>query len=871
MKKQLLFILFSLMVISGIAQSLKLKSRSGVSEFYNVPNQKIQFTPAAAKTIFGLNANSDLVLAKTESDKLGFIHYRFYQTYKGVPVDKSMFVVHTKNGLLKSTTGNIVTEFGMPLQKNNTISADKAVDIAIAKVGAKQYAWQQKGMEKVLKQQTKNPKATYYPKAELVFYNPQQTIESRLLRLCYKVDVYAVKPLSRAEYFVDAKTGKILGKKDKIQHTDAVGTANTAWSGAQTIHSDQTGPGSYVLRDYTKGDGVITVHGEFAQAGDDYTSTSADWTLPGDNIAALDAHYGVAATYNYYWDKFGRNSYDDAGGALTSYVNEDGLDNAYWDGSSMHFFKLSNGDPGGVTGIDVTGHELTHGVTQETCGLIYAYESGAMNESLSDIMGKSVQFVAKPDDIDWRLSNDIGWIIRDMSNPNAEGQPDTYKGDLWYDGDGDNGGVHYNSGVGNFMFYLLVTGGSGTNDKGNNYSVVALGLEKADQIIYRTQSVYLTENSQYIDWRSAAISAATDLYGETSQEVTSVKNAFHAVGLGADSTGCDSPSGITASNVTKRTATISWSPAGPSVAFNLQYKLITANTWKTVSDITGTSYDLAKLLPGASYQVRIQTQCTESTNSGYSEPYTFTTENVGPTYCASKGSSQTFEYIERVGFNNKGYTSGNNGGYANLISTGVVLKAGSTNTVSLTPGFPGGTWTETWFVYVDYNKDGDFDDANEYVGTGSSDGVLELPIIVPYNTSNGLTRARVIMSFLSEENTSACGDYTYGETEDYSVFIKGGTPEVTAPETAPSIAVVPNPIKGNAATASINLAKQGNVNIKITDLSGSVLLSQNIANAKAGANTIPLNGLGKLKNGTFMIVAEQNGVIVGRAQLLISK
>src|SRR5262249_28936765 len=152
-------------------------------------------------------------------------------------------------------------------------------------------------------------------------------------------------------------------------------------------------------------------------------------------------------------------------------------------------------------------------VTQASSGLNYSYESGAINESISDIMGKSVQFWSKPTDIDWRLSNDMNWIIRDMSNPNAEGQPDTYLGTNWYVGSGDNGGVHTNSGVGNFMFYLLVTGGSGTTDNSDAYSVTGIGLTEADAIIYRTNTVYLTPTSQYADWRTACINAATDLYG----------------------------------------------------------------------------------------------------------------------------------------------------------------------------------------------------------------------------------------------------------------------------------------------------------------------------------------------------------------------
>jgi len=873
MKKQLLFFVCCLIITSGFAQGIKfkLRSRLGVSEQYNVvgPNEKIQFNPSAAKNIFGLDASSDLVLVRTESDKLGFIHYRFYQSYKNVPVEKSMFVVHTKNGLLKSTSGNVITEFDATVNKAISVSADKAVALAIAKVGAEKYAWQDKVMQQRIKSQMKNPNATYYPKASLVYYNSQGPLMPREIRLCYKVDVYAMKPRSRAVYFIDAKTGKVVGKNDKIYTSDVTGTAHTAYSGDRTIHSDKTGTNSYRLQDLTKGDGVKTFHGEDSQFGDEYTSTTPDWTLSGTNIAALDAHYGVSETYNYYMNSFGRNSYDGAGGALVSYVNVSGCDNAFWDGA-MNFLTRCNGDPGGVTAIDVAGHELTHGVTQETCNLVYAYESGAMNESLSDIMGKSVQFVAKPDDINWELSNDMNWVIRNLSDPNAEGQPDTYKGLFWFTGSGDNGGVHYNSGVGNFMFYLLVTGGTGTNDMGNNYAVTGIGLSEADQIIYRSQSVYLTENSQYADWRTACISAATDLYGGTSQQTISVKNAFFAVGIGADSTGCDAPGGLTATNITKTSATLKWADASITVGYNLQYKVITSGKWKTVSDLTATSYDLTGLTAGFSYQFRVQNKCTSTTNSAYSEPFTFTTVSDGPTYCASSGGSTSFEYIDRVGLRVRSYQSGNNNGYGSFISGAGLFTAGtSKDTLLLTPGFPGSSFTENWAVYVDFNQDGVFDSTKEFAGAAVSDGMVKIPISTPADAKNGPTRLRVQMSFYDYELTGPCAQFTYGEVEDYTAYIQNGSS--IAGKGLNAIMVSPNPVKGGTATASLNVAKQGNVTIKITDLSGSVLLSQRISNASVGKSSIALNGVGKLNSGVYMIVAEQNGVVIARAQLLVDK
>jgi Zn-dependent metalloprotease len=529
MKRKILSLaILSCIFISAYSQSFVskiIRGERGISkQFADVGNnQKIPFNSSQLKSLLELDQNSDLVLLKTQQDKLGFIHYRYYQTYKGVPIENSMYIIHTKYGLLKSLGGEIVTDFDALIDERSTqkIAAQQAISTAMQYVGAKVYAWQDAGMEQRIKEQTNNSKASYLPNASLVWYSPTEDVSPRELRLCYKVDVYAREPLSRAYYYVDARTGTVLGKKDEIFFSDAVGTANTAYSGAQTIHSDLNG-NTYRLRDYTKGNGVITLHGENGQRGIDYSSSSANWTLTGTNIAALDAHYGVSQTYAFYKANFNRNSYDNLGTALYSYVNDPTYtDNAFWDGSAMNFNKRSNSNtyPGGVTGIDVTGHELTHGVTQEESGLNYSKEPGAMNESMSDIMGKSVQFWSKPNDINWLMSNDMNWIIRSMSNPNSQSQPDTYKGTLWYNGSLDNYGVHTNSGVGNFMFYLLVSGGSGTNDIGNSYTVGGIGLAEADQIIYRSNTVYLVPTSNYAAWRTACINSATDLYGATSNEV----------------------------------------------------------------------------------------------------------------------------------------------------------------------------------------------------------------------------------------------------------------------------------------------------------------------------------------------------------------
>ncbi|MFC1734298.1 PKD domain-containing protein, partial [candidate division KSB1 bacterium] len=130
------------------------------------------------------------------------------------------------------------------------------------------------------------------------------------------------------------------------------------------------------------------------------------------------------------------------------------------------------------------------------------------------------------------MGEDIGSPLRSMSNPNIYGDPDTYLGTNWYTGSGDNGGVHTNSGVLNFWYYLVSEGGVGINDISNSYNVTGIGIDTAGAIAYRTLSVYLTNTSQYIDARFYSIISAIDLYGPCSGPVETVTNAMYAVGVG---------------------------------------------------------------------------------------------------------------------------------------------------------------------------------------------------------------------------------------------------------------------------------------------------------------------------------------------------
>lgn len=877
MKKQILLIFFVGLLFPAFSQNFRddISGSNGVSKHFTEFSsaKQVLFNPKDVNHLFDFTGSEALILMRAETDALGNVHYRYTQTYLGIPVENAMYIIRTKAGKMVGASGEIVTRFDaqMANRKNINISAKDAVDIGLQHVHAQSYMWQDARAEEILKEQLKNKNATYYPTAKLVWYSSGENIDPAKLVLAYKVDIYATEPMSRAYYFIDAQSGKLIGQKEILHTVDAVGTANTLYSGTQTIHSDHFN-GSYRLRDYSRGNGVTTY--DWSNNKSDITSPSANFNLSGLPQNGLDAHWGVEMTYDFYLANFNRNSLDNNGILLNSYVNRGGFlysNNASWDGTNMNYGKRS-GTTDGVTAIDVTGHELTHGFTQYTSGLNYSGESGGMNESMSDIMGKSVQFWAKPNDKNWVLSNDMNWAIRDMSNPNAFKQPDCYGGLYWK----SNADVHILSGVGNFMFYLLVDGGAGTNDIGNTYNVQGLGLSKADQIIYLTNTTYLVPNSKYADWRTACINAATDLYGSSSNEVTQVQNAWHAVGIGAAGGGggtCTIPSGLSTSALTATSATLSWSNTG-AVSYNLQWKATSSGTWTTVSGISGTSYNLSGLTSCTNYQFKVQSVCSSS-SSAYSSVGAFqTTGCTGGSYCASSGNSTSYEYIKKVVLGSISNLSGDNGGYADYTSLSTNIVAGHKYRFKGKSGYHGSAYAEYWTVYIDYNHDGDFNDANETVAnfTTSSTTMVTKQFTVPSGVTNGSTRMRVQMHYGSYI-TDPCATFDFGEVEDYTVNISGGSfSGFSSPkeETTNSILISPNPVSGASANLSYKIVKDGNIQVKVLNMNGQVLQNIDLGRQFAGSHNYMLNSLNKLASGTYMIVMEQDNQVVNRTRFVVT-
>ncbi|HUR31646.1 MAG TPA: M4 family metallopeptidase, partial [Saprospiraceae bacterium] len=259
------------------------------------------------------------------------------------------------------------------------------------------------------------------------------------------------------------------------------------------------------------------------------TNTNNNWT----NLQ-VSAHYNAGQSFEYFRQTYNRNSLNGDGGNIISLINiaddnGNGLDNAFWNGSAMFY---GNGDVAFgqlAKGLDVAGHEMSHGVIQNTANLEYVGQSGALNESFADVFGSMI------DRNDWQIGEDVvntnffpSGALRDLSDPHNGGagpndnawQPahmNEYQ-NLPNTPEGDNGGVHVNSGIPNRAFFLFAS---------------VVGKQKAEQVYYKALRDYLVKSSQFIDMRNAVEKAATDLHGANSAEVIAARNAFDGVGIGA--------------------------------------------------------------------------------------------------------------------------------------------------------------------------------------------------------------------------------------------------------------------------------------------------------------------------------------------------
>ncbi|MDQ1147624.1 bacillolysin [Bacillus sp. SORGH_AS 510] len=462
------------------------------------------------KSLYKLDSDKDLTLLDVQKDELGRTHYNFVQSVQGVPVDGAKFKVHTdKNGIVTAVNGDVFPEASSYFKG--------ALKAQLSKDAALNQAWKSIKLTKedTLTNAEAGPMGKKFEdtveKAELVVYK-----KANDFYLAYKTNLQFIQPYpANWVVYVDAVNGNVLDSYNAVNDAGTgVGvlgdtkTLNTYYSGGTYYLYDVTKPMSGVIETYTAKN-LTRLPGSYSvDADNNFNATS--------QRADVDAHYYAGVVYDYYKNTFNRNSFDNNGATIRSSVHYSrNYNNAFWNGAQMVY-----GDGDGTTfrslsgALDVVGHELTHAVTERTAGLEYQYQSGALNESISDTFGV---FMDKGDYLigeDVYTPNKAGDALRSLSNPSLYGQPENMSG--YVNTTSDNGGVHTNSGIPNKAAYLTIS---------------SLGTSVAEKIYYRALTVYLTPTSNFSNARAALLAAAADLYGTGSSQYNAVASAWSQVGV----------------------------------------------------------------------------------------------------------------------------------------------------------------------------------------------------------------------------------------------------------------------------------------------------------------------------------------------------
>jgi bacillolysin len=534
-----------------------------------------------------VNPDAELDILNSQEDEMQTTHLRMQQTYKGVHVYGGEMILHKKdNEDVSLLNGHF---YPTPQIENvkPSLSEDKIGKLAILDVGKTSIVKPMTATEMTMLKYEK-------PKTELIIYHQNEKADGE--RLAYHV---TVRPnfLERWIYVIDANSGEIL---DKYNHTCTLdGTAKATASDlngvSKSINTYQSGS-SYLLIDATKSmfkggavkaddpQGVIwTIDALGSKVSEDLSirqisSTNNSWN----NATGVSAHFNAGVAYDYYKNTHARTSLNGKGGTIVSIINitdenGKGFDNAFWNGEYMGYGNGGTYFKPLAGGLDVAGHEMTHGVIENTANLEYKSQSGAINESLADCFGAMVERKNGTDG--WRLGEDVmkgnfypTGALRDLSNPNNGGrslndngyQPSTMN--QYYTGSEDNYGVHINSGVPNNAFYRFATASGMTK-------------EKAEKVYYRALTFYLTRTSKFLDLRRAVIQAATDLKnsGITDTDINNAKLAFDAVGI----TDPNAPNPSTTPTTTPTTTPKADVPVNTGTEGLLSYDPVTKTLYKS--------------------------------------------------------------------------------------------------------------------------------------------------------------------------------------------------------------------------------------------------------------------------------------------------
>ncbi|MEW2262242.1 M4 family metallopeptidase [Streptomyces sp. NPDC047853] len=473
-------------------------------------------------------------------DDDGTQHVRYDRTYRGLPVLGGDFVVHlAPDGAWRGADRATRAPIALPTVTPR-LAAPEAADLAASVLRAAKPG-------ELLKKLTARPRLV----VDALHGAP---------RLAWRTDAAALDPAGHPvarTVLTDAGTGARIDAWDSVESVS--GDGKSLYGGTVPLETTRSGS-SYRLADATRG-GTYT--GDAAQQTDlcvltlclvrapstVFTDTDNHWgsgTADDRASTAVDAQYGTDVTWDYYEDVHGRRGIaGDGKGSFNRVHYGTRYNNAFWDDGC---FCMTYGDGDGTTlgplvSLDVTGHEMAHGVTSSTAALTYSGESGGLNEATSDVFGTLVEFHAdNPADAgDYLIGEKVVRpglgrdALRFMDRPSRDGS----SADCWSSTLGDLD-VHYSSGVGNHFAYLLAEG-SGTKTLGgvrhtsatcDGSTVRGIGRDKLGDIWYRALTVYMTSSTDYAGARTATLRAAGDLYGADSAERAAVAAAWSAVNVG---------------------------------------------------------------------------------------------------------------------------------------------------------------------------------------------------------------------------------------------------------------------------------------------------------------------------------------------------
>jgi Zn-dependent metalloprotease len=486
---------------------------------------------ALAARVESLVRRGALTLARTQADPdfPGRRHLRFDQRVGGVRVFGAQLVQQLDaDGRTRSVSGSIAE--GLALDTRPRLSADQAQREALAAS----------------------------PRGALSLGEPELVVRAAERRLAWTLWLRLDHDLERV--FVDAATGAVLERYSDLRTDSAVGLGSGVWGDQKKLPADRAN-GVYRADDRLRPCPLTTYDMRYdasltgtALATGRFESSWIAWDA--DNAwsdgAVVDAHVHAGWTYDYFYKRHSRRGLDDHNLAVRSIVHPlspafqfanaayDPFANTmiYGDGDS-EFAPFSSA-------LDVVAHELAHGVTFHSWDGIYQGESGALNEAFSDIMGTAVEFFHQPAGTgrlhaDYALGEDLAYrfdpsrtAVRSMENPGlycsaSLGACDADHYSKRYLGSADSGGIHHNSGIANQAFFLMAEGGVNRTSGQRVAGLGPGGREKAERIVYRGFTAYLTPSATFQDARAATLRAARELYGEA--EAAQVAAAWSAVGV----------------------------------------------------------------------------------------------------------------------------------------------------------------------------------------------------------------------------------------------------------------------------------------------------------------------------------------------------